>query len=345
MFYMPTKYLKKLLIPLEDVCNGTSENLSASYLDILVAAKRLKSDQGKTSWRSWLPYVAEVISALDPCLSNRHFCVRSDYARAEQSFKGNTSFILGMIAAQLVARWFFNVPLLLDIRDQKLYVNSSSNKKTRPDYFGIDNQGNPYLIEAKGTIHDRVGNADITHAMDQLNNIQSITDASNHAHQVTYTSFKRHVVTSSINQKEGYLQFTDFDPENDGKEPVYFDLDKMVRKNYNEALQLISKNSRRIKMQGTEYICTDIPESPFYVGLDASIYDLFNQTSEGSTLEDNPSLYSAVTGVLVEQYPRYRKIRQDIEDEHLSIQSDGLCIGIGEQYLFEDVLQEAIETD
>lgn len=187
-----------------------------------------------TSFYGLLSNYSTVMAALKR--SHGHYQISPFYVGEETSFKAGISFKLGMVAASIVSEQVYGAPHLFHLNDCCLKVHPQGG--AHPDFFAPASQYGSMLVEAKGTILPRVPPRRVSHAVNQLNAVKTITYGSE---PPTPPAIRR-VICSSFSHKghETHLEFHDIDPDEEGRVELSFDIDEAITQHYWPWVQILS---------------------------------------------------------------------------------------------------------
>lgn len=225
---------------------------------------------------------------------NGYFSISEDYANAETSYKIAISFAMGMLAARIIANNKYKISRLYHFTDSRLNTRLKRGEMA-PDWFGLDNKGNAYLFESKGTISNRISSDTVDHAKNQLRNVKSVTVISTGI-KYNYTEIQKHVIGSCFSKYDkvdDVWHIHDVDPEEDSGMEFTINIDKECFKYYQTfilSMELLNIPYQRVNIGNQYYYCwTDVNEKYYIFG---KIYDLiksgnFNENNSYSNLNNS----------------------------------------------------------
>lgn len=207
--------------------------------------------------------------------SGNKFIISSSYKNAESTVKTSIGFIIGMISAKCVAEKVFGVKYLFHLKDPQIdYLTDGY----LPDFFGLDQNGVPYIVEAKATYKDKVTNQRVEKAKKQTESVIEIELEDDSGIRI-FSNFERHIVTSSFKNNEYVV--SDIDPnENNGKKKVYIN-ENLAFFNYYKNIYnyLLSKSNtyenNRVKFNNLEFKVVNTEIGKF--GLETNIYSVLKE--------------------------------------------------------------------
>ena len=199
----------------------------------------------------------------------------SVYKNAESSYKTIISFAMGMLATRIVALKKYDIIHLFHLKDRS--IKHEPENKCIPDWFGVNSYNVPFLFESKGTLDRKIQKNTIEHAKyEQLNLIKKITD--NSGGTKTYISkFKRHVIVSCFDDIQNDMwNIQDIDPESEGIEKTFINLDKECFKYYRTFLDFLDSYetpyAKNIVMVDRQEFCILKDEKEMF-GIHKKIYE------------------------------------------------------------------------
>lgn len=207
--------------------------------------------------------------------SGNKFNIGNSYKNAESTVKTSIGFIIGMTSAKCVAEKVFDVKYLFHLKDPQIdYLTDGY----LPDFFGLDQNGVPYIVEAKATYKDKVTNQRVEKAKKQTESVIEIELEDDSGIRI-FNNFERHIVTSSFKNNEYVV--SDIDPnENNGKKKVYIN-ENLAFFNYYKNIYnyLLSKSNtyenNRVKFNHLEFKVVNTEIGKF--GLETSIYSVLKE--------------------------------------------------------------------
>lgn len=212
----------------------------------------------------------------------------TDYKYAETSYKGTISFAMGMLVTRIIALKKYDIVHLFHFKDKSIeYLPKGAS---RPDWFGIDSHGVPFLFESKGTDEASIGNEKMKDAKKQLTSIRSVADKSGSIKTFSASDFKRHVIVSCFrydrkNKIKDRWYAQDVDPEGEGTIDVIVDLDKEYFKYYEKYVAFLdSYNTPYEEMEINQQIYYFLSYENEKLGIHKSIY---NAVKSGKYTENN----------------------------------------------------------
>lgn len=248
-------------------------SLSVSYPDLARHSLTMGHYLGHpVSLLGRLSYLCTIFASLE---RNRgRYRARPFYSNAEPSFKTDISFKLGMLAARIVSEKVYKTSLLLHLTDPRLSI--SPHNASRPDYFAPENN---MLIEAKGTVLNRVSLSKAKKAKRQLQTIGSVTYESN---QPVFPKVRK--VICSCFADSDCLTYCDIDPVETGDTDISFDINRATYLYYSDWIRLLSTHSTNIEKAKKETYCgityTTFNLSPLLkVGIQERLFDLLSSES------------------------------------------------------------------
>ncbi|WP_233619254.1 hypothetical protein [Enterococcus sp. S52] len=214
---------------------------------------------------------------------NNKFVAGDSYKNAETTVKTSIGFLIGMISAKCVADKVFNIGYLHHLKDPRIKEYKS---RLHPDFFGIDHDGNAYIVEAKATNAEKVDNSKVKKGKEQTQSIKKVSYERDNGVVQLYDEFKRHVVTAAFENNEYIL--SDIDPdEKNGEKEIYMN-ENLVFFNYYKNIYnyLVSKSNNslgkeKIKIDQLEFVVLNSEVGKF--GIEAKIF---------SILEDYHNVFS-----------------------------------------------------
>lgn len=221
-------------------------------------------------------------------LGTEVFTLSDDYKEAETSYKVSISFAMGMLATRIVAAKVYNVTRLYHFTDHN-FSSTLNQGKVAPDWFGFNQNGDPFLFESKGTTGKRISKKAIDHAEEQLNNVKSVKDEST-GQIYDKCKIQKHIIGSCFNTHKTHKtqntyianawQIHDVDPEESGKLELTINIDKECFWYYRTFIMNIMvlsdyRNSpRHITIGNKSYCCWTyeskiyhIPEKIYYMAM------------------------------------------------------------------------------
>ncbi|MFS0937983.1 hypothetical protein [Enterococcus casseliflavus] len=208
--------------------------------------------------------------------SGNKFIIGNSYKNAESTVKTSIGFIIGMISAKCVAEKVFGIRYLFHLKDPQIeYLTDGF----LPDFFGLDQNGVPYIVEAKATYENRVTKPRVEKGKKQTESVKKIKLEDDNGVRL-YNNFERHVVTSSFKDNEYILG--DIDPnEKNGSKKVYIYENLAYFNYYKSIYNYLSSNSNSYESKDTfkfnqlkfEVVNTEIGN----IGLETSIYSVLKE--------------------------------------------------------------------
>lgn len=257
----------------ENNSSFSSAALSVSYSDLVRHSLTMGHYLGHSvSLLGRLSYLCTIFASLER--DRGRYRAQPFYSNAESSFKNDISFKLGMLAARIVSEKVYKAPLLLHLTDPRLSVSPPGT--SRPDYFAPDNN---MLVEAKGTVQNRVSPSKVKDAKGQLETIRSVTYKSN---QPVFPKTRR--VVCSCFADSGRLTYCDIDPIETGDIDISFDINRATYLYYSDWIRLLSTHSTNIERAKKKtyrgIVYTTFNLSPLLkVGIQEGLFDLFSSES------------------------------------------------------------------
>lgn len=215
--------------------------------------------------------------------SNNKFVAGDSYKNAETTVKTSIGFLIGMISAKCVADKVFNIAYLHHLKDPRIKGYKS---QFHPDFFGIDHDGNAYIIEAKATYNKKVANPVVIKGKKQTQSVKEVLYELDNGNLQPYNDFKRHVVATSFENNEYIISNIDPDEKN-GEKEIYMNENLNIFNYYKSIYNyLVSKSNNslgkeKIKIDQLEFIVLNSEIGKF--GIEAKIF---------SILEDYDNVFS-----------------------------------------------------
>lgn len=279
--------------------------------------------------------------SLEEYVSNQmdYFKIGEDYKNAEGSIKNSISFFMGMIAAKAVAEKKYKVSHLYHLTDEIIIstpiikqpiVNASSQavtkteRKFRPDFFGVNDKDEGILFEAKGTVSIGPGSKTIEHAKEQIRNIDCVTLKKITGNQKYDNSqLKGYVVASSFD-KNDCLVYHCIDPYPEGEKEILIDWEKAMILYYQHIMNFLIHNKKVIDDYDSRFVMSEY--GLYKIGIEKRVYE---------TLEKYKGIYDANENIdfveprdLVEDCEKISSYILNLQDsastEKMSLGLDGI---------------------
>lgn len=251
---------------------------------------------------------------------NKGFWVISDdYEYAENTYKTVISFAMGMLATRIIANKVYHVSRLYHFTEKRFGANLSKGKMS-PDWFGLNQQMQPFLFESKGTVEKKIGLQTMDHATNQLKNVNIITDTSSGK---PYNITNRHIICScfnSYNNVNKVWSIHDVDPVERGGDEFWINIDKECFLYYDVFIKYVESLNvfcEHMVINKQDYYCW-IYDNEMYCIL-GKIYDLIKS---GNYNEEND--YRNFNNIINEVLINIEDLEQILYDA--SSYEDGIII-------------------
>jgi hypothetical protein len=209
---MKNLHLHKQGFPAEPDVEKVIPLTKAALYRAVVAAGRNPDEQPATS--AVKSDIAGRLHTLNSAIDTSGVVPRPtpEFLAEGSTIKGQKSFLIGNALCAHSALHELKIPWLLDVEQLKQYHGGisigTSKSGRRPDYLGLDVDGNWHVFESKGR-SERPGPRDITGWKEQANSIQKVNGL----------KVQRHVVSAAYLNASGEWELLWVDPEGDEDDP------------------------------------------------------------------------------------------------------------------------------
>lgn len=201
------------------------------------------------------------------------FHIGKSYASAERTIQTSVSFFLGMISAKCLAEKKYKIGYLFHLNDPMLQVLTDGKS---PDFFGISNTGQAFIMEAKGTTKNKLSKTTVNNGKEQVDSVIEIELETNTG-LTLISDFKRHIVGSCFQNKQ--LTVQDIDPMGENKRKGLFAIKEIMYLNYyRNVKKFISDNRHKVdEYNGRKYAVLETNSSE--IGLDMEMFNVLESYS------------------------------------------------------------------
>ncbi len=249
-----------------------SKNLDISTSELLDACITL----GRFNDRDNTQLVNAMKSIIKFCVEdNGNLACIDDFRFSEPSFKVIGSTVLGMAVTKVVAEKQFSVSQLFHLKDSIILDQNHmkfyyGKRNLIPDFFGLDDNQNPFLFEAKGTSlrkgvsTNKPDKSRMTHAVNQLRSVALVQFANQTQTSFHFNKDKGRYFNISNQYAVGVgfendnLKVWAVDPESSSENILIIDPYQSIFDYYAPFASLIYGNSiggvERIKIDGHQFV-------------------------------------------------------------------------------------------
>lgn len=311
---MPLQFIRKSFSSLDDYkrhrehIDASKDFKSICPLDLVRQCISLSDFcRHKVSARGIRLFVEFIDFALTPSFDGFFKCT-DDYKYQEPTVKAAVTTIIGLTSAKYVAEKDWGIPRLLHCKELNSYfrmgncIYSATNSRFIPDFFGVDDNDEGYLFEAKGSGipsnsvkgNSRKDTNRLQHAIDdQLTSIRGIRTPSK-----SYVIGKSSAYVVEGGFRDNIFMISDIDPSPiSGIEMMLNPAEAYI--NYYSAFldnRITSTNSSPVRIEGKEYDVFPIPGTEYSMGV---VKDLPNAVRELA------KAYESFTGMASGTIDRY----------------------------------------
>ena len=252
-------------------CAGGS-NLDISISELLDACITLGRFDGHNNRR----LIDAMKSIIKFCVEdNGNLACIDDFRFAEPSFKVIGSTVLGMATTKVVAEKQFGVSQLFHLKDSIIFDRNKmkfyyGKRGLIPDFFGLDDNRDPFLFEAKGTSlkkgvsTKKPDKSRMSHAVDQLRSIALVQLANQTRASFHFYKGKSHYFNISnqyaigVGFDSGNLKVWEVDPESSSENSLIINSYQLIFDYYAAFADLIYGNIigsvERIKIGDHQFV-------------------------------------------------------------------------------------------